>query len=281
MKTWSELTNILKHDIETAKISYNKFKNDVRESINEFKNKETRKKQIPNALTASRLFAPFFIIPTALSGNLILTMIFVSSFALTDAFDGYFARKYNCTSEFGRELDPITDKLFASSLLVPLIVTNPVLIINFILEGVIAVINLHSRLNDNKPRTCYTGKVKTTTLSITMICSYINMLTNVPTNLINFLITSTSLLQVLTAKIYYDRYKKDEKEKEKEIKAIKSNKDINKNELVIDEKEKINEKTSPTIRANITIEQKIEMLKSLKSELVQEKSEEIPKQYKK
>ena len=39
--------------------------------------------------------------------------------------DGYFAKKFDAASEFGRKLDPITDKVFALSLLIPLAVSNP------------------------------------------------------------------------------------------------------------------------------------------------------------
>ena len=56
---------------------WGQFMVEGKECINEFKNPETRKKQIPNLFTASRLFAPFFIIPSALLGNLPLTAIFV------------------------------------------------------------------------------------------------------------------------------------------------------------------------------------------------------------
>ena len=96
-------------DKESFKKNWTIFVSEGKNCINEFKNKETRHKQIPNAFTASRLFAPLFIIPSALSCNLILTALFAGGFAFTDACDGYYARKYNAQSEFGRELDPITD----------------------------------------------------------------------------------------------------------------------------------------------------------------------------
>lgn len=41
--------------------------------------------------------------------------------AATDAFDGYFARKYNQISKFGALLDPVADKLLVISALIFLI----------------------------------------------------------------------------------------------------------------------------------------------------------------
>lgn len=286
METLSNLINIINSDKKAIKENWIVFKKEAKECIREFKNKETRKKQIPNALTASRLFAPLFIVPAALSGNLILTMIFASSFALTDALDGYYARKYNSMSEFGRELDPITDKLFAGSLLFPLVITNPILSINILLENVIAGINMHSRLNNNKPRTSYVGKVKTAALSITMILSYINMIVKVPVGLTNFLISSTCILQVVTAKVYYNKYKKDE-----EIKKEVLEEEKNRNSLDIikevDNKEKTNEKeiSNNTLPVNNKIDigfnEKIKMLNNLKSELTYTEEKEAPIEYRK
>lgn len=44
--------------------------------------------------------------------------------ALTDYLDGYIARKYNQVSDFGTFLDPISDKIFVSSLLLMLIMNG-------------------------------------------------------------------------------------------------------------------------------------------------------------
>lgn len=258
-------------DKESFKKNWKIFINDGKKCIKEFKNKETRHKQIPNAFTASRLFAPFFIIPAALSGNLILTALFAGGFAFTDACDGYFARKYHAQSEFGRELDPITDKLFAGGLLLPLIVFNPVMIANLLLEAVIAAINMHSRLNDNKPRTTIIGKIKTGSLSLTMILSYLNMVIAINPVIIGSLIATTGILQTATAIKYYKNYKKDE--------TLKELKNLSENEksTEVNEKDKISEKRKElVITKELPIEnveklstiQKIEKLNNLKKELI-------------
>ena len=197
---------------------WGQFMVEGKECINEFKNPETRKKQIPNLFTASRLFAPFFIIPSALLGNLPLTAIFVTSFALTDAADGYFARKYNATSEFGRKLDALTDKLFAASLLIPLIVVSPALLTVLTLEAVISGVNVYSQLSNNTPKTEFIGKIKTAGLSGTILLNYIALLANVPTIALNISLYSTVALQMLTSAKYLDVLSTKEREKGKQEK---------------------------------------------------------------
>ncbi len=71
-------------------------------------------KNLPNILTIFRII----LIPIILSlilldtqnTNLFAFIAFIVA-SLSDYFDGYLARKYNLTSNFGTMLDPIADKL--------------------------------------------------------------------------------------------------------------------------------------------------------------------------
>ena len=70
-------------------------------------------KKIPNILSSLRLLmAPLFLF-LFIQEDLILRGISLVVFAIaaiTDAFDGYFARKYDAESDFGVFLDPLADK---------------------------------------------------------------------------------------------------------------------------------------------------------------------------
>ncbi len=77
-------------------------------------------KNLPNQLTASRIVfaAIFFVLVGAYdhagqAGRCMLNTAFVIYIiaGITDVLDGYFARKMNVTSAFGRILDPVVDKI--------------------------------------------------------------------------------------------------------------------------------------------------------------------------
>ena len=84
---------------------------------------------VPNLLTWARiLMIPIFVgvfyspwdWPPAADRNHWATVIFIAA-AVTDAFDGWLARKLGQTSAFGAFLDPVADKLMVAAALAILI----------------------------------------------------------------------------------------------------------------------------------------------------------------
>jgi cardiolipin synthase (CMP-forming) len=70
---------------------------------------------VPNQITLLRLgFLPFFLI-LVLYGEYHWALIVLVFVALTDAIDGYLARRLQQKSALGAYLDPIADKLLLSS----------------------------------------------------------------------------------------------------------------------------------------------------------------------
>lgn len=247
---------------------WQKVKVDLKGCINDLKHKETRKKQIPNLLTASRMFAPLFIAPAALSGNFLLAGVLTAGFAATDAVDGHFARKYNAISEFGKDLDPFCDKIFAGGLIVPLVFIYPSLLVNLGLEAVISKINYTSKVKGNIPRTNMFGKVKTASLSLLLVAGYLANSMNIPSFVIPGLMGVTTVLQVITASSYYKKYKKVEEQKKR---LSNSHKSVIKEE----EKELDHSKVIDNKLANNQVD--INFLKDCKEEINRLSNDELVK----
>jgi len=75
---------------------------------------------LPNLLTLSRIAAIPLLVALALAGNPWADLgacVAFSAAAITDYFDGKLARERKQTSDFGRMLDPIADKLLVGAAL--------------------------------------------------------------------------------------------------------------------------------------------------------------------
>lgn len=80
------------------------------------------KRQVPNALTLGRLVMSVALVAllalspqlegrTGVQPMLLAAVVLFVAAAVTDALDGYLARKWNAVSVFGRVMDPFADKL--------------------------------------------------------------------------------------------------------------------------------------------------------------------------
>ena len=86
-------------------------------------------KNLPNVLTISRivLLAPLLIMIYLPNDQLnFISVILFILIALTDFFDGFFARRQNIMSEFGKMLDPIADKLLVVGVLIVLMIKGTI-----------------------------------------------------------------------------------------------------------------------------------------------------------
>lgn len=178
------------------------YRKKLKDAVNDLKHLKTFYKQIPNILTSTRILSPFIIIPLAMTGNIVGTVITASIIASTDFFDGLIARKLNITSELGRELDAVSDKFFASALIIPLILQSPIFLANIFFEGMIATTNLKAKIKGLEPKTIFIGKVKTFSLSISLILGYLNLFIPLDSSLVIGSIISTITLECITTASY-------------------------------------------------------------------------------
>ena len=133
---------------------------------------------LPNVLTVGRiLVTPLFIIllfydhPYARSWAL---FIFVAAM-LTDIFDGYYARKHNLVTDYGRFLDPLADKIMVLSALISFAVMNviPYWMVSLIIFRDVFITGLRMAMS-SKNKTMVTSKIaKRKTLSQVLIIIFI------------------------------------------------------------------------------------------------------------
>lgn len=97
---------------------------------------EVKRMNLPNKITVSRIFLiPLFLIVVLVPfpwgsleaagytipvTHLIAAIIFIIA-SCTDWIDGYYARKLNLVTNFGKFLDPLADKLLVSAALISLV----------------------------------------------------------------------------------------------------------------------------------------------------------------
>jgi len=106
---------------------------------------------LPNKLTIFRIALTFvfilLILKEGLMSKIFATLIF-SLASFTDFLDGYFAKKYDLTSSFGKIMDPIADKfLMLSAFFIFMrlgVVAAWMVIIIFVREILITAIRLYA-----------------------------------------------------------------------------------------------------------------------------------------
>lgn len=192
------------------------LKSGYKKIIYDLKNKNI-KNQIPNILTSIRLLAPFILIPLIYFNKLNISLFVVIILALTDAFDGYFARKFNAFSTFGKYLDAVTDKIFVLTLLIPFILkttissNNYLIVIIIIFEFLIGLINVYAFFRDLNPQTTKFGKIKTIFLFSFLGILYLNTILEININFIYFLAIIINLLQISAIISYINQIKNNKK----------------------------------------------------------------------
>ena len=140
-----------------------------------------------NILTLSRIFlaALIFILLTSPDGYFLALLLFFLA-GITDYFDGYFARRYNATSQLGEILDPIADKILILFVLFGIAINLSSYLIGFIGASIItreiwvgALRDLNARVgNNDATKVTFLAKIKTTiqlfTISIYLFGLVIN-----------------------------------------------------------------------------------------------------------
>ena len=121
---------------------------------------------IPNLLSLFRivLIIPFIIF--FLQGNYIAAVIMIILSGISDALDGFIARRFNQITDIGKLLDPLADKLTLIAIMICILVLFPIVmpvVIVLILKDVIMMIGASHLLKKNvkPPAAKWYGKLST------------------------------------------------------------------------------------------------------------------------
>lgn len=151
------------------------------------------KKNLPNIITISRIISVILGFILLLKDNIIVSLILYIYGGISDAIDGYLARKLNAYSKLGQYLDAISDKLYFLSLIIILLLNKKYLIIiPLIMEIIISIINYIIIKKNKQSFTERVGKFKTTLFMITLILGIIT----IKINQINYLYITLLILTI-------------------------------------------------------------------------------------
>lgn len=171
------------------------------------------KRNIPNIITISRIVSLILGFVFFIKNKIILSLIFYIYGAVSDALDGYFARKLSAYSKFGQYLDAISDKLYFLSLIIILLVNKKYLIIlPMIMELIISIINYLMLKKNKKVFTERVGKFKTTLLIITLIAALLSIEIKIFNYLYIIFLVLTTYFHIETICAYINQFHGKSKE---------------------------------------------------------------------
>lgn len=184
---------------------------------------ENKKVKIVNAITGTRFIGTLLLpLITSLFGSL-GTAIYIGTLWLTDAIDGFLARKWEVSTIFGANFDAFCDKTFGIATLTYLSGFYPYMIVPLMSELLIVGTNWYYGKKGANVKTSVIGKIKTGILDGSTVLAILSTisLTNSLATIVPFLIATTSTFQLVTLTNYVDKNRKY-------LKKHKTKKDLSK-----------------------------------------------------
>lgn len=141
-----------------------------------------------NLLTLMRIILAMVISLILITGeDYILALILFFFASISDYFDGYFARRYNASSEIGEILDPIADKVLIVFVLITLSVNLSSFLLAFSSACIISREIWVSALRDfsarnnisNATKVTFLAKIKTSLQLFTIFLYLMGLSTNI------------------------------------------------------------------------------------------------------
>jgi cardiolipin synthase len=81
---------------------------------------------VPNLITLARILSVPLVVWAITSGEMLIAFLLFVAAGISDAVDGFLAKRFNMTTELGAYLDPLADKVLIVSIYVALGVSEAV-----------------------------------------------------------------------------------------------------------------------------------------------------------
>ena len=195
----------------TIKENYSLLKSGTNKMFKELSNSKINKKQLANILTFSRLITPLITLITSIIAIItrlyplfIISGIIAGLGAITDALDGHVSRITKSTSEYGKLLDQISDKVFVGIIGINLLFFNINYILSIVGEIIISVVNLYykSKYSTLKINSTLIGKIKETPLFLSLALGYLSPINSTFMTISNISILVAFIFQIATIESY-------------------------------------------------------------------------------
>lgn len=163
---------------------------------------------LPNKLTLLRLLlVPFYVYLAYYTPYSLAALIVFSVAALTDLLDGYYARKHNLITEFGKLMDPLADKFLTISAFTVFnalgLLSPVVLLIVCLREISISVFRALAASKDVVIAASIYGKIKTILQMVVIILIHLHQIFHQPLSIWMILLIALMALMTLLSAVDY------------------------------------------------------------------------------
>ncbi len=157
-----------------------------------------------NAITLCRLFGALFLpIAYHLYGINFVALVTIFLF-ITDAIDGFLARRLKISTFFGCSMDALSDKVLNATLFILLGIEYRYMIPPLIIEILILYISYLTYKNGGNVKSTKTGKIKTIILDVCVILSLILLSIpklNIDGKVIKYIVSNTDFYIIILSSI--------------------------------------------------------------------------------
>lgn len=185
-------------------------------------------KHIPNILTMLRFVLIPFIFVAIIGSDYLLAFILLTLSGITDILDGFIARKFNFITNFGKLIDPLSDKATQISVLAALCIENiiPLWILFVVFLKEIIMIAGASFLYGKElvVSSKWYGKMATVLFYIAIVSSFIVNYFNFDFHFDTYIYYLALFMTIFSLVLYFNAFYKQGYLKKENLKIVDKNK---------------------------------------------------------